>query len=81
MLARAPGPALPQLVIRPALQTLDQRRAQAAILATWLGKPSCGASLVQYRGRIEFIPVRPMQASRGLFKGMDTAFEREEAER
>lgn len=32
---------------------------------------------VQYGDRIEFIPVRPMKAARGLFKGMDTAFERE----
>ena len=34
--------------------------------------------VVQYGGRIEFIPARPMQAARGLCKGMDTTFERED---
>ena len=33
--------------------------------------------VVQYGDRIEFLPVRPMKAARGLFKGMDTTFERE----
>ena len=33
--------------------------------------------VLQYGDRIEFIPVRPMKAARGLFKGMDTTFERE----
>lgn len=34
--------------------------------------------VVQYGNRIEFIPVLPMQAVRGMFKGMDTDFERED---
>jgi AbrB family looped-hinge helix DNA binding protein len=34
--------------------------------------------VVQYGDRIEFIPVRPMKAARGLLKGMDTTFERED---
>ena len=33
--------------------------------------------VVQYGDRIEFIPVRPMKAARGMFKGMDTGFVRE----
>ncbi len=33
--------------------------------------------VLQYGDRIEFIPVRPMKAMRGLLKGMDTSFERE----
>lgn len=33
--------------------------------------------VVQYGDRIEFIPVRPMQAARGMLKGMDTDFDRE----
>jgi hypothetical protein len=37
--------------------------------------------VVQYGDRIEVIPVRPMKASRGLLKGMDTLFERDEADR
>ncbi|WP_137920529.1 AbrB/MazE/SpoVT family DNA-binding domain-containing protein [Hydrogenophaga sp. 2FB] len=34
--------------------------------------------VVQYGERIEFIPVRPMKATRGMLKGMDTSFVREE---
>ncbi|MDP2172131.1 MAG: AbrB/MazE/SpoVT family DNA-binding domain-containing protein [Rhodocyclaceae bacterium] len=34
--------------------------------------------VVQYGDRIEFIPVRPMQAARGMLKGMDTDFDRED---
>jgi AbrB family looped-hinge helix DNA binding protein len=34
--------------------------------------------VVQYGDRIEFIPVKPMQEARGMFKGMDTDFERED---
>ena len=34
--------------------------------------------VVQYGDRIEFIPVRPMQAVRGMLKGMNTDFDRED---
>jgi AbrB family looped-hinge helix DNA binding protein len=31
-----------------------------------------------YDGRVEFIPRRPMRASRGLLRGIDTGIERDE---
>jgi AbrB family looped-hinge helix DNA binding protein len=34
--------------------------------------------VVQYGERIEFIPVRAMKAARGMFKGMNTEFVRED---
>ena len=34
--------------------------------------------VVQYGDRIEFIPVRPMQAARGMLSGMNTDFDRED---
>jgi len=34
--------------------------------------------VVRYGDRIEIIPVRPMKAIRGLLKGMDTVFERDD---
>jgi len=34
--------------------------------------------VVQYGDRIEFIPVRPMSEVRGMLKGMNTDFERED---
>ena len=33
--------------------------------------------VLQYEGRVEFIPVRPMRTMRGFLKGMDTTIERE----
>jgi len=34
--------------------------------------------VVQYGDRIEFIPVRPMSATRGMLAGKNTDFERED---
>jgi AbrB family looped-hinge helix DNA binding protein len=36
---------------------------------------------VAYGGRIEFIPVRPARALRGILRGLDTTFERDEEDR
>jgi AbrB family looped-hinge helix DNA binding protein len=33
--------------------------------------------VTQYGGRIELIPVKPMQDARGMLKGLNTDFERE----
>ncbi len=40
--------------------------------------PGMPMQALQYGDRIEFIPVRPVTAARGLCKGMDTRFERED---
>ena len=32
---------------------------------------------IQYAGRIEFIPIRPIKSMRGFLRGADTAIERE----
>ena len=34
--------------------------------------------VLRYSGRVEFIPVRPIQQMRGFLRGMDTAIERED---
>lgn len=34
-----------------------------------------------YGGRIEFIPVRPARELRGILRGLDTSFERDEEDR
>ena len=36
---------------------------------------------VAYGGRIEFIPVRPASELRGVLRGLDTSFERDEEDR
>lgn len=33
--------------------------------------------VIEYEGRVEFIPVRPMKAMRGFLGALDTAVERE----
>ena len=34
--------------------------------------------VLRYAGRVEFIPVRPIQEMRGFLRGMDTMLERED---
>jgi AbrB family looped-hinge helix DNA binding protein len=36
---------------------------------------------VAYAGRVEFIPVRPARELRGILRGMDTTFVRDDEER
>lgn len=33
--------------------------------------------VMQYEGRVEFIPVKPMKAMRGFLQGMDTRIDRD----
>lgn len=34
--------------------------------------------VLRYAGRVEFIPIRPVQELRGFLRGMDTTIERED---
>ena len=40
--------------------------------------PGMPMQVLQFGDRIEFIPVRPIHEARGLCKGMDTHFERDD---
>ncbi|HCU57439.1 MAG TPA: AbrB family transcriptional regulator [Anaerolineaceae bacterium] len=40
-------------------------------------KPGQKIQVISYMGRIEMIPVRPIKASRGFLRGLDTSIERE----
>lgn len=40
-------------------------------------KPGQKVQVISYMGRIEMIPVRPVRASRGFLRGLDTRVERE----
>ncbi|GHV33016.1 hypothetical protein AGMMS4952_24460 [Spirochaetia bacterium] len=44
---------------------------------------TAGTSLeiMAYDNRIELIPIMPMQKMKGIFKGMDTSFARDEEDR
>ena len=41
-------------------------------------RPGQKVTALLYEGRIELIPVRPIQELRGLLKGIDTTIERDE---
>ena len=41
-------------------------------------EPGQKVHALQYLNRIEFIPVRPMKAARGLFKDLDTTVPRDQ---
>jgi AbrB family looped-hinge helix DNA binding protein len=43
--------------------------------------PGQKVQAVAYAGRIEFIPVRPAREMRGVLRGMDTSFVRDEEDR
>ena len=40
-------------------------------------RPGQQVQLIQYDGRVELIPLRPMQKARGMLKGIDTGVVRE----
>ena len=40
--------------------------------------PGQKVEVIMYQGRIELIPVRPIEKMRGFLKGMNTTVEREE---
>ena len=40
-------------------------------------RPGQKIQILQYEGRLEFIPVRPMKSLRGSLKGIDTNVERD----
>jgi AbrB family looped-hinge helix DNA binding protein len=44
-------------------------------------KPGQKVKVILYNSRIEMIPVRPVEESRGFLKGIDTSVERESEDR
>lgn len=40
-------------------------------------RPGQRLSAIEYEGRIELVPVRPVRAMRGVLKGIDTSVPRE----
>lgn len=62
------------LTLSPKFQVVIPKHIRESMRLT-AGMPM---QVVQYGDRIEFMPVRPMKATRGLLKGMDTAFARDD---
>lgn len=40
-------------------------------------RPGQKIQILQYEGRLEFIPIKPIKSLRGSLKGIDTTIERE----
>ncbi len=40
-------------------------------------RPGQEVAVLRYRGRIELIPMRPVEEMRGFLRGVDSTFERE----
>lgn len=40
-------------------------------------EPGQRVQVIQYENRVELIPLRPIQAARGMLRGIDTSIERE----
>lgn len=66
--------AMSTLTLSPKFQLVIPKHIREAMKL----KAGTPMQVVQYGDRIEFIPVRPMQAARGMLKGMDTDFDRED---
>lgn len=62
------------LTLSPKYQVVIPRAIREAMGLT----PGMPMQVLQYGDRIEVIPVRPMAAARGLCRGMDTTFARED---
>ena len=41
-------------------------------------RPGQKVQAIEYNGRVEFVPVRPMASMRGFLPGIDTTVERDE---
>jgi AbrB family looped-hinge helix DNA binding protein len=41
-------------------------------------RPGQKVQAIEYKNRIELIPLRPIKEARGLFRGIDTTVERDE---
>jgi AbrB family looped-hinge helix DNA binding protein len=66
--------AVNTLTLSPKFQVVIPKHIREAMHL----KAGTPMQVIQYGDHIEFIPVQPMQAARGMFKGMDTDFERED---
>lgn len=62
------------LTLSPKFQVVIPKHIREALKL----KAGMPMQVIQYGDRIELIPVKPMKAARGMFKDMDTRFERED---
>ena len=61
------------VTVSPKFQVVIPQRIREALGLV----PGVKMQVVQYEGRIEFIPVRPAKKLRGLLRGIDTSVPRD----
>lgn len=61
------------VTVSPKFQVVIPRAIREALAL----KPGQKIQALQFEGRIELIPVKPMSKARGFLKGIDTEVERE----
>ncbi len=61
------------VTISPKFQVVIPRRIRESLGI----RPGQKVQVIRYEDRIELIPVRPIQETRGFLKGIDTEVERE----
>lgn len=59
--------------ISPKFQVVIPKQIREALKL----KPGQKVQMIQYKGQIVMIPVRPIESMRGFLKGVDTNIERE----
>ncbi|MGQ9625814.1 MAG: AbrB/MazE/SpoVT family DNA-binding domain-containing protein [Anaerolineae bacterium] len=61
------------VVVSPKFQVVIPRAIRESLGI----RPGQKVQVIQYQNRIEFIPMRPIQETRGFLKGIDTTVGRE----
>ena len=62
-----------EVTVSPKFQVVIPRKVREALHI----QPGLKFQVIQYEGRVELIPIRPMAEARGFLAGIDTAVERE----
>lgn len=62
-----------EVTVSPKFQVVIPRKVREALHI----QPGQKFQVIQYEGRVELIPIRPMREARGFLAGIDTAVERE----
>ena len=62
-----------EVTVSPKFQVVIPRKVRESLHI----QPGQKIQVIQYEGRVELIPIRPMGEARGFLAGIDTAIERE----
>jgi AbrB family looped-hinge helix DNA binding protein len=64
---------MPVVTVSPKFQVVIPHSIRKSLAI----KPGQKLGVIEYRSRIEFVPLKPMKEMRGFLKGIDTKIDRE----